>query len=111
MVGWLRLVIGTVGFMPLREVEDTMRIFNDYGNIVDDEVKDFSDDLATRVGDLTARLFKEGLTVLEARGLSNYLCSSVEFAIVMQIMQAQMKQKGCDGNMTPYTNTEETDCG
>lgn len=87
-----------------------MRIYDDYGNLVDCEVSDFSADMATKVGDLTARLFEEGMTVLESRGLINYLCSSVEFAIVMQIMQAQMKQKGCDGNMTPYTNTEETAC-
>jgi len=70
-----------------------MRIYDDYGNLVDTEVGKFSAGLATRVGDLAARLFEEGMTVLEARGLINYLCTSVEFAIVMQIMQAQSKMR------------------
>jgi hypothetical protein len=87
-----------------------MRIYDEWGNLTDCEVSQFSADLATRVGDLAARLFKEGMTVLEARGLINYLCSSVEFALVMQIMRAQVKEKGCGGNITSSTSTEETDC-
>jgi len=74
-----------------------MRIYDEYGNLGDTEVSDFSADLATRGGDLTTRLFEEGMTPLEARGLINYLCTSVEFAIVMQIMQAQSKMQR-DGN-------------
>ena len=74
-----------------------MRIYDEWGNLTDCEVGEFSQDLATRVGDLTARLFDEGMTVLEARALINYLCTSVEFAIVMKIMPVQTKAKGCDG--------------
>ena len=87
-----------------------MRIYDEWGNLTDCEVSQFSADLATKVADLARRLFIEGMTVLEARGLINYLCSSVEFALVMQIMQAQMRAKGCGGNITPATNDEENAC-
>ena len=84
-----------------------MRIYDEYGNLTDCEVVTFSADLATQVGDLTSRLFEEGMTILEARALINYLCTSVEFAIVMPLMLAQAKAKGCDDSTI---QTEENDC-
>ena len=70
-----------------------MRIYDDQGALADTEVKEFIADLAAQVGELTARLFSEGMTVLEARALAGYLRSSVEFAIVMQILAQRLPNK------------------
>jgi len=73
-----------------------MRIYDDNGNMVDTEVGEFSVKLHDQVTELFEKLFAEGMTVLEARGLIGYLQASIEYSAIFQIMYAQMDAAGIE---------------
>jgi len=68
-----------------------MRVYDDRGNMIDATMGDFSRDMGADVSDLFDKLFAEGMTVLEARGLIGYITTNLDFCASLSIARHQME--------------------
>ena len=68
-----------------------MRVYDDRGNMVDAELGTFSREMGNEVSELFDKLFAEGMTELEARGLIGYLTTNLDFCATLAIVNHQMK--------------------
>lgn len=68
-----------------------MRVYDDQGNMADQELGEFSRLQGDEVINFFERLFDEGMTILEARGLIGYLISNLDLCATLAIANHQMK--------------------
>lgn len=68
-----------------------MRVYDDQGNMVDWELGEFSRLQGNEVTNFFERLFDEGMTILEARGLIGYLTDNLGFCATLAIANHQIK--------------------
>lgn len=75
-----------------------MRVYDDQGNMADGELGEFSRLQGTEISNVFERLFDEGMTILEARGLIGYFINNLDICATLAIANHQMKTESEEQN-------------
>ncbi len=67
-------------------------IYNELGNLENEVATGLGEDISMRVTELFTALFKDGMTVVEARALTHYLVGQVDVSAIFSIIKHQYPQ-------------------
>lgn len=68
-------------------------VCDELGNIQNEKVSEITKIMSQITKELFVKLFEEGMTLLEARALVDYLVTEVHTTAVLEIMQKQLQVK------------------
>ena len=79
-------------------------VYNDQGDMVNEQVTEFAKELGRQVDTLLQDLFDQGMTVMECRALIGYLECQLNYTAVFQILNAQLDLKENEDESTRPDN-------
>ncbi len=88
-----------------------MLVYDDVGNMHNEQVSKFAKKLDEQVSDFLQDLFDQGMTVLECRALLGHLKSQISYTAVFQMLVVQFEKESekndCSGPNNGASTTRD----